>query len=98
MNCSEDVLKMYGKREILSIISEERTIREEPSKEKICPYESNIRMFMIDNNKEQMYCCALVYDMPHRIRDSEKALETHMRVFWNSFQIPHPHKVVVVKS
>ena len=73
-NCNDEVISMFGRKVIDSIQLEEKTARECPEKEPFYPYESNIRIFMIDNNKCPMYCCAIVYDMPHRIKTEKKSL------------------------
>lgn len=85
---------MFGRKVIDSIQLEEKTARECPEKEPFYPYESNIRIFMIDNNKCPMYCCAIVYDMPHRIKTEKKKAEPLGTDFWESLLSNHLTRLI----
>lgn len=93
-NCSEDVVNLYGRKEIDHIQHEEKMARESAEREPYYPYESNIRVFMIDNNKNPVYCCAIVYDMPHRIKAEPNNKEIGRANLWDSLMNNHPTKLV----
>lgn len=49
---------------------------------------------MVDNNRDPMYCCALVYDMPHRIKYNEKEDHKNQNSIWRFIHADHPSKLV----
>ena len=93
-NCEPDIVKLFSEEGILKIRDEERLARESPEKEPYWPYEENIKTFVIDNNKDPMYCCALVYDMPHRIKSRQSHPGNNKKDIWNILFGGQPAKLV----
>ena len=59
------------------------------------PYDPSIKTFMIDNNKDPLYCVALVYDMPHRIKFGERQEHKSSNLLWRMLHCGHPSKLVI---
>ena len=93
-NFAQETKDLFGIEELKKIQSNDEKLRLHADAEPLWPYDSAVRVFMIDNNKDPLFCSALVYDMPHRVQPSPDGKQKNEGSLWRFVGADHPAKLV----
>lgn len=94
-NFAQESLDLFGLKNLEELHRLDLALRNSPENERFWPYDPSVRVFMIDNNREPMYCCALVYDMPHRIKTLAHKEHKVSSNIWRLLSGDHPSTLVL---